>query len=59
MSEQGEQASGPGEDRPVAEGQGEAKAGQPEGAPAEGAIKPSSPGETGTTPGTNWDGSKV
>jgi len=48
------QPSGPKGDNPATAGGGETKVKSNTAEKAEGKLKPSSPGETGTTPGTNW-----
>ena len=48
------QPSGPRGDNPATAGQGETKVSSGPSEQSEGKLKPSSPGETATTPGTNW-----
>jgi hypothetical protein len=47
------QPSGPGGDNPATAGSGETKVNSSTSENAEGAVNPSAPGETGTTPGSN------
>lgn len=47
------QPSGPKGDNPATAGQGETKVTQGPAEQAEGQLNPSSPGDTGTTPGSN------
>lgn len=49
------QPSGPRGDNPATAGPGETKVQSGTTENAEGKLRPSSPGETGTTPGTNWE----
>ena len=48
------QPSGPKGDNPGTAGQGDTRVNSGAGEQGEGQLKPSAPGETGTTPGTNW-----
>lgn len=48
------QPSGPRGDNPATAGQGETTVNSGSAEQGEGELKPSAPGETATTPGTNW-----
>jgi hypothetical protein len=48
------QPSGPKGDNAATAGPGETRVDSKTSENAEGKLKPSAPGETGTTPGTNW-----
>jgi hypothetical protein len=48
------QLSGPRGDNPATAGTGVTRVDSKTSENAEGKLKPSAPGETGTTPGTNW-----